>query len=114
MSKWTYFTDEEVNGLDNELISKLDTARKVAGIPFKITSGLRTCSANQTALGVENSAHLSGKAVDLACDNGDARYKMVNALLSAGFRRLGIYDKHVHCDLDPDKPQFVIWTGVSH
>lgn len=114
MNKWTYFTDEEVKGLDNELVSKLDTARKVAGVPFRITSGLRTCAANTSALGVENSSHLKGLAVDLGLDAGSDRFAIVKALLGAGFVRIGVYDKHVHVDTDPDKPQSVMWVGVSH
>lgn len=112
--KWTFFTDEEVAGLDNELCAKLDTARKVAGVPFRITSGLRTCSANTAALGVEGSAHLKGLAVDLAIDSGSDRFQVVKGLLAAGFVRIGCYDHHVHCDLDVEKPQNVLWVGTSH
>lgn len=111
---WKYFTDDEVKGLDVELVSKLDTARKAAGVPFRITSGLRTCSANTAALGVEGSAHLSGKAVDLAIDDGTTRFAIVRGLLAAGFVRIGIYDRHCHVDIDPDKPQSVCWVGISH
>lgn len=111
---WKHFTDDEVKGLATELVSKLDTAREVAGVPFSITSGLRSCDANTAAMGVEGSAHLSGKAVDMACADGSDRFKMTTALLQAGFVRLGLYDKHVHVDIDETKPQNVIWVGISH
>ena len=109
-----YFTDEEIKGLDKELVAKLDTARKAAGIPFRITSGLRTCAANDAVLGVEGSAHLKGLAVDLAVESGSDRFLIVKALLASGFVRIGAYTNHVHCDLDPEKPQNVLWIGVSH
>lgn len=111
---WKYFTDEEAKGLDRELMSKLDTARAVAVVPFKITSGLRSCDANKTVLGVESSAHLSGKAVDLSVEDGAQRFAIVRGLLAAGFVRIGAYDRHVHADVDPTKDQNVLWVGVSH
>lgn len=111
---YKFFSEDEAKGLDPELMSKLDTARAVAGIPFKITSGLRTCAANGAALGVEHSSHLSGKAVDLAVDDGASRFAIVKGLLAAGFVRIGAYDHHVHADVDSTKDQNVLWVGISH
>lgn len=111
---YKYFSDEEAKGLDPELMSKLDTARAVAGIPFVITSGLRTCSANTAAMGVESSSHLSGKAVDLAASDSRARFLIIRGLLAAGITRIGAYDKHVHADVDATKDPDVLWVGQSH
>jgi uncharacterized protein YcbK (DUF882 family) len=109
-----FFTDEEVKGLDAEFVAKLDMARKFAGVPFVITSGLRTCAANAKVLGVENSAHLTGKAVDLAVEDSVQRFRMVSGAVLAGFTRIGVYDRHLHLDCDDTKPQHVLWLGVSH
>ena len=114
LGKFHFFTDEEVVGLDQELVAKLDWARGRAGVPFTITSGLRSPSQNKTVKGVQDSAHLRGLGVDLRVENGSARFKMVQALLLAGFRRIGIYDKHIHADRDETLPQDVIWVGESH
>lgn len=114
MSKWKFFSETEVKGLDEKLVSKLDSAREIANFPFLITSGLRTCAANQAAMGVEASSHLSGKAVDLAVTDSRQRFLMVRALLAAGFRRIGAYDRHVHVDTDETKDLDVLWVGVSH
>lgn len=115
MNKWTYFNDSEVGGLKDEFIAKLDKARGLAGIPFIITSGFRSLEANQSIAGsVEDSSHLSGLAVDLRVSESPARFTIVKALIEVGFTRIGIYDKHVHVDADPTKPQNVIWVGVSH
>lgn len=112
--KPTYFKPEEIEGLDAELVAKLDWARGRSGVPFIITSGRRTPEDNERVMGVDASAHIKGLAVDLRCSDSTARYKMLQALLLVGFKRLGVYDKHLHCDLDPDLPQEVVWIGVSH
>jgi zinc D-Ala-D-Ala carboxypeptidase len=109
-----YFKDAEIEGLDAELVAMLDWARGRSGVPFVITSGKRTPEQNERAMGVDASAHIKGLAVDLRCDNSPDRYKMVQALLLAGFKRIGVYNAHVHVDRDPDLPQEVCWIGVSH
>lgn len=114
MTRWRHFQNSEVVGLDLELVAKLDMAREQAGVPFEITSGVRTTDQNLEAQGVTHSSHLAGLAVDLRCNNSLDRYHMVKALLDVGFKRLGIYDFHLHADLDPNLPSEVIWTGVSH
>lgn len=102
---YTYFTDEEVKGLDAEFCSKLDLARKFSGIPFQITSGLRTLAENERTPGAaKDSVHLSGKAVDLRVGNSHEVYLIVAAGLSVGITRFGIYTDaegtptHVHLD----------------
>lgn len=114
---WKYFKDDEVAGLENELVAKLDTARHVAGVPFIITSGRRTVDENEKATGVDRSAHIKGLAVDLRLEDGPAslnRFLIVNALLQAGFKRIGVYNAHVHCDIDDSLPTPRMWIGESH
>lgn len=111
---YNFFSDDEIVGLDKELVAMLDWARGRAAVPFKITCGLRTKDQNKTSGGVSDSAHLRGLGVDLDCSDSWHRYKMVQALLLAGFNRLGLYDRHIHADRDPSLPQGVIWTGESH
>lgn len=113
MSKFTHFKDDEVKGLDQELVAMLDWSRGRAGVPFIITSGLRTLEHNTTVGGVQDSAHLRGLGVDLRVTDDRERFKMVQAMFLAGFKRIGIYDKHVHCDRDASLEQEVMWTGVS-
>lgn len=111
---WAHFKQEEVEGLDTELVAKLDWARGRAGVPFVITSGFRQADSNQQAGGVKDSAHLRGLAVDLSIADSAARFKIVSSLLLAGFKRVGVYDKHCHVDIDPTLPQSVMWIGESH
>lgn len=114
MAKWKYFSEQEVEGLEPEFVAKLDMARHEAGVPFKITSGKRSSADNERAMGVEGSAHIKGLAVDLACDDSSTRFRMVRSLFNSGIERIGVYDRHIHVDVDPEKPRFVLWVGISH
>lgn len=111
---WKHFSDDEVAGLSPKLVEKLDAARGFAHVPFIITSGLRERDENSAAGGVGNSSHLRGLAVDLRCDGSRSRFRMVSALILAGFKRIGVYDRHLHVDVDENLPQDVMWTGESH
>lgn len=112
---YLYFTDQELKGLDPALCKMLDLARGDAGVPFTITSGLRTPKQNDSLdSSVKDSAHLTGHAVDLVCEASDDRYKMIVALLFYGFKRIGIYAAHIHADNDLTKPQGVIWYVAAN
>jgi zinc D-Ala-D-Ala carboxypeptidase len=123
MGNYRYFTDEELKGLDKELCAMLDQARDKAGVPFVITSGLRTASANDALAGsVSDSAHLSGLAVDLAVNGDDHTLnRMMYGLTVAGFDRIGLYFRiqgsklipaHVHVDISRVLPPQVTWSNI--
>ena len=95
--------------MDINFIYKLEHAREIAGIPFKVTSGYRTKEHNAKVGGVPNSSHLIGVAADIAVDSGRERYIILNALIKAGFKRLGVAKTFIHCDTDESKPNSV-WT----
>lgn len=112
-----YFKPEEfackcgcgVNNIQEELIKKLNVARNIAGVPFKITSGYRCPEHNKKVGGVANSSHIDGSAVDIYCDNDSDRFKIILGLLIAGFTRIGIGKDFIHCDIDAKKSPDVIW-----
>jgi len=110
----SYFTAAELEGLDSALVKGLLVAREVANVPFVITSGRRTVAENTAAGGVRDSSHERGLAVDLACTDARARYRILKGLFAAGFHRIGAYDLHVHADVDVSLPAEVVWLGVSH
>lgn len=110
-SRWNYFTEEEIKGLDYEFIALLDQARELAKVPFVITSGYRDWKKNMEVGGVADSSHLAGVAVDLACSDSVTRHKIVKALLDVGICRIFLYTKHLHCDNDFTKPQNVLGLG---
>ena len=95
--------------MDSNFLELLNNAREIAGIPFKITSGYRTSEHNKKVGGVQNSSHLNGLAADIAVVLGNERYIILNALIKAGFKRLGIAKTFIHCDTDNSKPNSV-WT----
>lgn len=122
--KWNYFTLQEVEGLNDEYVAKLDLARgrtieldpQKNGVPFIITSGFRSPEKNQSVIGaVPESAHTKGLATDLKVDSSFQVALVVEALLSVGINRIGIYVNkewqpvHIHNDMDPDKPPHVIF-----
>lgn len=113
-----YFTLDEFDcpslpnsgkNMDSGFLAKLEQAREIAGIPFKITSGYRTKEHNEEVGGVPNSSHLIGVAADIAVSSGSERYTILNALIKAGFKRIGVAKTFIHCDTDDSKPNSV-WT----
>jgi len=106
--------DSGIN-MDGEFLAKLDNARAIANIRFKITSGYRTKEYNEELRkrgykASPDSAHLSGHAADIAATSGKERWTIVNALIRSGFNRIGIAKSFIHVDDDPSKPNNVIWT----
>lgn len=95
---------------DPMMVSMLDQARRMAGIPFVINSGIRTPERNAAVGGAPTSAHLTGHAVDIRCTDSRSRYLIVKSCMRAGFSRIGIASGFVHVDNDPDKEGMVIWT----
>ena len=91
-----------------DFLHKLDEARELAGVPFKITSGYRSPQHNLDVGGRVGSSHIKGIAVDIACVNSHERQKILTALIQVGFKRIGIGKSFLHTDLDPDKPN-AIW-----
>ena len=118
-----YFTLDEFDcpslpnsgkNMDSSFLAKLEQAREIAGIPFKITSGYRTKEHNQSLRdkgykASPNSSHLIGVAADISVSSGADRYIILSALIKAGFRRIGVAKTFIHCDTDDSKPNSV-WT----
>ena len=96
--------------MDRDFLSRLDQARSLCDIAFKITSGYRTEDHNRKVGGVSNSSHTKGLAADIACTNSSARHIIVTALLKVGLNRIGIADTFIHVDRDPSKVANVICT----
>ncbi len=108
--------------MDRDFLRMLDTARGYSnGTPFKITSGYRTPEKNRAIyknLGKTEikSSHLYGRAADILATTSRDRFNIVNALIKAGFNRIGISGKSgfIHVDNDckeygGQKSSNVIW-----
>ena len=125
MTNLKYFTLDEFDSpdlpnsgvnMDSNFLQKLEAAREIAGIPFRINSGYRTQehhNAIYKKLGKEptKSAHLIGKAADIHCTDSRSRFIIISALLDAGISRVGISSTFIHCDTaEKGKTQNVIWA----
>lgn len=109
---YKYFSKAEVDKwkLKPEMWQLLDKIRGECGFAFNITSGLRTKEENDSLKdSVSDSAHLSGLAVDIACTESSKRFKMIDVAIKNGIKRIGVGKTFVHLDIDPTKPQEVIW-----
>ena len=111
---YSEFDSPDVQGsgqlMDKELLEMLDDVRDKFDKPIHINSGYRTPQHNEAVGGTENSSHLRGFAVDIACDNSIDRFDLINCLLDVGFSRIGVAKTFIHADIDPDKAQGVMWT----
>lgn len=101
-----YFTDAEIAGLDHGFVARLIEARRLAMTPFVLTETVAKGGSH-----VANTAHARGLAVDIRAHDSVTRFKIVKALLDAGFTRIGVYSKHLHADVDESLPQGVLWFG---
>ncbi len=96
--------------MNPETIRKFNAAREIAGIPFIVNSAYRTEEHEKNNGRTGTSSHTNGCAMDIKCTDGNARYKIINALISAGITRIGVAGSYIHGDDDNDKPQNVVWT----
>lgn len=97
--------------MQSAFLLKLDRARALAGIPFYVSSAWRDDP---------DGPHGEGYGVDIRIEpfatgvsKSRARYLIVKAALEVGISRIGVYDQHVHLDIDPDEDPDVLWVGVS-
>jgi len=108
MSK--YFEEINDGNMDLDFLAKLDEAREIADIPFKINSAFRTPEHNAKIGGKPNSSHLRGLAVDIRAADSRTRFIILNALIKVGFSRIGIAKTFIHVDLSKDKAEKVVWV----
>jgi len=98
-----------------ETLRKFNQAREIAGIPFDPTSAARTEKYEKEKGRPGTSSHVVSntkkcRAMDIRISSNSDRWIILNALLEAGFTRIGIASGFIHADDDPDKVQNVIWT----
>ena len=96
--------------IDPAFLERLVEARLDAGIPFPINSMYR-CPAHNRDVGSTTDNHPEGKAADIGCIDSRSRFKIVAALIRAGFTRIGIAKTFIHCDImdDAGRPPDVVW-----
>lgn len=96
--------------MDETLLAMLDELRHRVKRPLVVNSGFRCEERNASVAGASvSSSHLKGLAVDLACTESGLRHLIVKNAFELGFRRVGVAGSFIHLDIDPDKPQNVLW-----
>jgi len=96
------------NMSDNHM-KMLNIARDYAEIPFNINSGSRCRKYNVNVRGMHNSEHLIGKASDIQAANSYQRFRVLEALIFAGFKRIGISEDFIHAGSSIIHPKEVLW-----
>lgn len=116
MSKWPNFSPDEferacpqckLEDMSPSFMNRLQMARNLAGIPFRINSAFRSVDYERVKGRSGSSMHCLGRAVDISCKDSLSRYRIVNSALSAGFRGIGIGKTFVH--LDDRFTDTIIW-----
>ena len=99
------------DNMDINFVRKLDEAREIAGIPFKVNSGYRTPFHNTKVGGVKDSSHIKIPccAVDIKAEDSRTRFLIISAAIQAGINRIGIGENFIHLDADITKSQDVTW-----
>jgi zinc D-Ala-D-Ala carboxypeptidase len=97
------------NQIDLNFVNKLEQARVYANSPFHIDSGYRCALHNLKVGGVSNSAHLYGHAADIRCSSNTERFMILEAVIKAGFLRIGIGKTFIHVDDSFTLPSPRIW-----
>lgn len=111
-----YFEDAEFtcsccgkNKMNDGFLTKLDKARAIAGVPFRISSGYRCPNHNRVVGGKPQSSHLAGHAADIVVRSSRDRFKIFKGLIEAGFTRIGVGKSFIHVDDDKNKAPEVCW-----
>ena len=99
------------NDMNPEHILRLDRARRLAGVPFVVTSGVRCKKHNNAVGGVPDSEHTRGHGTDIRATTSRDRFLIMFGLFEAGFKRIGIdMDRgFIHAGTDPSLPGSVLF-----
>ncbi len=125
MKSWPFFPAQDLispdtgaHEMDEDFMARLVILRRELGFPMIITSAYRTSEHNAKVGGKPTSAHLLGRAVDVAI-SGDRAHALVRWALIQGFTGIGINQRGKHNkrfvhldDLEPEPgiPRPRIWT----
>lgn len=93
----------DIQDMDAAFLAMLDNAREYAGLPFVLNSCYRSVEYEKSKGRTGLSSHCKGCAADIRCTDSRKRFVIVNALIAAGFQRIGIAKTYIHVDSDPDK-----------
>lgn len=96
----------KLSDMDCCFMERLQTARTLAGVPFKLNSAYRSVEHELKRGRTGNSMHTKGRAVDIKCVDSGNRYRILESLIAAGFHGIGIDNRFIHVD---DRKTSLIW-----
>jgi uncharacterized protein YcbK (DUF882 family) len=99
----------KMSDMNQTTLHRFDHARELAGIPFIVNSAYRTVEHEKKQGRAGTSAHTTGHAIDIRAVDGVTRFKVVKALIDAGFNRIGVAQTFIHADDSPTHPPNVLW-----
>lgn len=115
MNRWPNFSEKEfkwatptcsLSDMDPTFMDRLQTARDLAGCPFVINSAYRPVTWEKAKDRSGNSMHCLGRAVDISCKDSATRYRILSAVIQAGFHGIGIGKTYIHVD---DRGNGLVW-----
>ena len=95
--------------IDLDFVAILQSIRGALGSSLVINSGCRCATHNAKSGGAVTSAHVTGHAVDIACENGHLRFRLIELAIKYGIKRIGLHKTFIHLDNHPTNPQQVVW-----
>ena len=96
--------------MSQAFVTRLDLARDISKTSYSLNRSISCAAHNEKIGGLDNSAHLTGHAADIRVVNSVERYKILEGLIKAGFKRIGVYKTFIHVDDDETKPAGVAWV----
>lgn len=105
----------EPDAMSPALARRLLRMRKIYGRSIIITGSRRKRKGPRRRSAHEKNKDGFWEALDLKVRGGRQRAEIHDAAKKAGFRRIGVYDRHIHVDVATAKQfaQNVLWVGKS-
>ena len=126
MKSWPHFAKDELYNshwcdehlMEDTFMDKLEDLRIAYGKPMVINSAYRTADHNEHIGGSKNSAHISGRAVDVKIDNVADAFKLTQLAMGRGFTGIGVKEtgdhdtRFIHLDDMPNgiHPRPAMWS----
>ena len=95
--------------MSQDFMNLLDTLRDRAGIPIVLNSAYRSVAYEKSMARSGNSAHTRGRAVDIRCNNGQTKQRLMDIARTLGITRFGVGKTFLHIDNDRSLPQNTTW-----
>lgn len=93
-------------------ISLLEIRCRNEKVDIFINSGRRTKVGDLLAGGTGKGEHTFGGAVDIKAITSRDRFVILKEAFGMGFKRVGVYSRHIHLGILSNRAQKVSWYGI--